>query len=167
MNGSYPTRTCVEVELPPGINICVSLIAHRNLTKSLNIRVESRSTWACCIVGPYSQAARYNADESPSNLFYSGLIGLRSFEHLLGCGSKEQKELATSHRNQLTNQLTQGITPEPTIEQYGFVASEEFSTDSTFDLVVPCLPRGALLELVPHGFFDSSKKGIQKVGKIV
>ena len=122
---------------------------------------------AVTVSGLMRQAARYNADESPSNLFYSGLIGLRSFEHLLGCGSKEQKELATSHRNQLTNQLTQKITPEPAIEQYGFVTSEEFSTDSTFDLVVPCLPRGALLELVPHGFFDSSKKGIQKVGKKV
>ena len=159
MNGSYPTRTCVEVELPPGVNISVSLIAHRNLTKSLNIeiRVESRSTWACCIVGPYSQAARYNTEETPSNLFYSGLIGLRSFEHLLGCGSREQKELAISHRNQLTDQLTQSIADEPSIVQYGFVTSDEFSTDSTFDLVVPCLPRGALLELVPHGNFDSSK----------
>ena len=35
--------------------------------------------------------------------------------------------------------------------QFGFVTSDEFSSavNSMFDLVVPCLPRGALLEIVP------------------
>ena len=51
----------------------------------------------------------------------------------------------------------QSIQEEVEIVQYGFVVSDEFHTESTFDLVVPCLPRGALLELVPHGQFDSAQ----------
>lgn len=51
----------------------------------------------------------------------------------------------------------QGANDEPIIEQYGFVTTEEFTTGTAFDLVVPCLPRGALLELVPFGFFENGQ----------
>ena len=51
-----PTRTCVEIELPPSVPFIISLLAFRPLqpsaTKSF-LHVESRSNWASCIVGPY------------------------------------------------------------------------------------------------------------------
>ena len=112
-----PTRTCVEIELPPSVPFIISLLAFRPLqpsaTKSF-LHVESRSNWASCIVGPYrfkdlqtfltnipyfvadlrmfacswrslqSQAAVLKTGASGTNLFYSGLIGLKSFEHLMG-----------------------------------------------------------------------------------
>ena len=53
--------------------------------------------------------------------------------------------------------MMKSIDEEVKIVQYGFVVSAEFNTESTFDLVVPCLPRGALLELVPHGQFDRAQ----------
>ena len=53
--------------------------------------------------------------------------------------------------------MMKSIDEEVKIVQYGFVVSDEFNTESTFDLVVPCLPRGALLELVPHGQFDRAQ----------
>ena len=107
MGSNYPTRTCVEIELPSHSPIIISLshwfnidlisvesplltltlLNHNSAIKAVkrtNLRVESRSNWASSIVGPYSQAATYLFNEKISNLFYSGLIGLRSFEHLLG-----------------------------------------------------------------------------------
>ena len=65
--------------------------------------------------------------------------------------------MALKHRQRLTDFMMQSIHEEVEIVQYGFVVSDEFHTESTFDLVVPCLPRGALLELVPHGQFDSAQ----------
>ena len=122
-----PTRTCVEIELPPSVPFVISLLAFRPLQSSASksfLHVESRSNWASCIVGPYrfkgfqtvlpniprvvrltnvrfipsqviyswrsfeSQAALLKTRSSNSkcgtNLFYSGLIGLKSFEHLMG-----------------------------------------------------------------------------------
>ena len=74
-----------------------------------------------------------------------------------GCGATEQRTLAHQHQQRLTELMVRGANAEPVIEQYGFVTSSEFSTESTFDLVVPCLPRGALLELVPFGFFENGQ----------
>ena len=51
-----PTRTCVEIELPPSVPFIISLLAFRPLHPSANksfLHVESRSNWASCIVGPY------------------------------------------------------------------------------------------------------------------
>ena len=66
MNGNYPTRTCVEIELPPQTNIVVSLIATDRIQRGVNVRVESRSTWASCIVGPYRQIENVNFDRASS-----------------------------------------------------------------------------------------------------
>ena len=66
MNGNYPTRTCVEIELPPQTNIVVSLIATDRVQRGVNVRVESRSTWASCIVGPYRQIENVNFDRASS-----------------------------------------------------------------------------------------------------
>jgi len=69
-----------------------------------------------------------------------------------GCGSTEQSSLAISHRNAIREQLINND-HDYSHQQYGFVISPEIKSadpaESTFDLVVPCLPRGAMLELVP------------------
>ena len=164
MGNHSPTRTCVEIELPPSVPFVISLLAfrplHPNSTKSF-LHVESRSNWASCIVGPYSQAVVLKTNSINSNLFYSGLIGLKSFEHLMGCGSRNQSVLAVSHRDAITINMLGGELDSNSdldgfdLAQFGFVTTEEFSSDdnnSSFDLVVPCLPRGALLEIVPHRY---------------
>ena len=68
--------------------------------------------------------------------------------------------LAVSHRDAITTNMLGGELNSSNSDldgfdlvQFGFVTSDEFSSDtnnSSFDLVVPCLPRGALLEIVPH-----------------
>ena len=69
--------------------------------------------------------------------------------------------LAVSHRDAITLNMLGGSLDSNSgdftdldgfdLVQFGFVTSDEFSSSvsSTFDLVVPCLPRGALLEIVP------------------
>lgn len=111
----------------------------------------SRSNWACSIVGEYSQGAVVYSGMYPS-LFMSGIIGLRPFEHLLGCGGMRQIKLCTSHRDQIQKLLAPNLTR---LTQYAFITSEQLtSVDQTnqnsFFIVVPCLPRGALVEIVPH-----------------
>ena len=70
--------------------------------------------------------------------------------------------LAVSHRDAITTNMLGGELNSSNSDldgfdlvQFGFVTSNEFSSDtnnSSFDLVVPCLPRGALLEIVPHRY---------------
>ena len=70
--------------------------------------------------------------------------------------------LAVSHRNAITINMLGGELDSSNSDldgfdlvQFGFVTSDDFCSDDTnscFDLVVPCLPRGALLEIVPHRY---------------
>ena len=75
-----PTRTCVEIELPPSVPFVISLLAFRPLKSSASksfLHVESRSNWASCIVGPY----RFKGLQTVlPNL---GLFGLRMFASFL------------------------------------------------------------------------------------
>lgn len=55
---SPPSRTCVSVVLPTGINIMVDCIAYDESTSSprISLHVQSLSYWAPANIGPYSQA---------------------------------------------------------------------------------------------------------------
>lgn len=80
----------------------------------------------------------------------------------MGCGSRNQSMLAVSHRDAITENMLGGELDSSDFDlvQFGFVTSDEFCSDgniSSFDLVVPCLPRGALLEIVPHRYSIKSQ----------
>ena len=91
-------------------------------------------------------------------LFEIGLV----IDTILGCGSRNQSMLAVSHRDAITINMLGGELDSNNCDldgfdlvQFGFVTSDDFCSDgnnSSFDLVVPCLPRGALLEIVPHRY---------------
>ena len=91
-------------------------------------------------------------------LFEIGLV----IDTILGCGSRNQSMLAVSHRDAITINMLGGELDSNNSDldgfdlvQFGFITSEDFCSDgnnSSFDLVVPCLPRGALLEIVPHRY---------------
>ena len=85
-------------------------------------------------------------------MYLSGIIGLRPFEHLLACGFDRQSDLCISHRDQIAKLLTPNL---KRLTQYAFITSVQLiaadhSSPNLFYLLVPCLPRGALLEIVPH-----------------
>ena len=83
----FPTRLCVEVDLPTNISFIMNILAIRENDESKKLKIGSRSNWACSVVGPYSQASVVKSDNFGA-LYLSGIIGLRPFEHLLGMDQK-------------------------------------------------------------------------------
>jgi diphthine-ammonia ligase len=54
-NVSPPSRACVGVDLPEGVNVMLECIARRDNTRKA-LHVQGLSYWAPANIGPYSQA---------------------------------------------------------------------------------------------------------------
>lgn len=50
-----PARVCISARLPQGVNCQLSVSAARDLKHKTGLHVQSRSYWAPCNIGPYSQ----------------------------------------------------------------------------------------------------------------
>ena len=69
-----------------------------------------------------------------------------------GCGFERQNVLSSSHRDKIQGLMAPNLAR---LAQYAFVTSAQLtaadqSNSNAFFLVVPTLPRGALIEIAPH-----------------
>ncbi|KAM5540426.1 hypothetical protein V8D89_005884 [Ganoderma adspersum] len=159
---SPPARACVAVDLPPPIRVRLDCIAYaeRNAQKRQALHVQGLSYWAPANIGPYSQAITVS-----ERVFISGQIGLIPSSLSLPSPQILAVEAALSfqHVHRVVDALktnsgggwlghTQGIiywlarkADVPAVRAASAAYAEDASVPTVF-LVVPELPRGALIE---------------------
>ncbi|KAJ7180235.1 hypothetical protein C8R43DRAFT_1093586 [Mycena crocata] len=157
---SPPARACVAVDLPHPYRVRLDCIAHSRSTERHALHVQSLSYWAPANIGPYSQAIMVD-----DRVFISGQIGLIPGSLSLPSPQCLASETALSlqHVNRVTDVLIANTgggwightqlalywlanASDLSAVKHGHSVFEEEATAPTLFLVVPRLPKNALVE---------------------
>lgn len=158
-----PTRVCVECPLPEGCQVVLEAVAfrpryavdsHDNEHKRHTMHVQGISHWAPANIGPYSQSTR--VDEIT---YISGQIALvPGSMTLIDGGIRPQCKLALRHISRVAKAMNAHGQLRDVVQGICFVTNptyitearrqwERRTTNAIMDyIVVPALPRGALVE---------------------
>lgn len=158
-----PTRVCVECPLPEGCQVVLEAVAFRSRYVSDSNDVEHRrhtmhvqgiSHWAPANIGPYSQSTRIG-----EITYISGQIALvPGSMTLIEGGIRPQCKLALRHISRVAKAMNAHGQLRDVVQGICFVNNPSFitearrqwerrTTNAIMDyIVVPALPRGALVE---------------------
>ncbi|XP_059481869.1 uncharacterized protein LOC132200428 [Neocloeon triangulifer] len=162
--GEPPVRACLEVGLPENFPVLLEATAHKTPQQESSeepelpkqaLHVQSLSHWAPASIGPYSQAVRVD-----SVVQVAGQIALdpSSGQLLQGAGVQAQCLLAIRHVSRILAAMNSRFELQDVVQGVCYLTSrhavqtvrqlwERRTTNAIVDFViVPALPRGALLE---------------------
>lgn len=170
-----PARICVELPLHESVIFNLEIIASQ--TKSQTIHIESVSSWAPAMIGPYSQQV-----ETENYLAFAGMIGLIPSSMKMEASISGQMNLAENHIQAIFDYgLKEGrsqrrnlFNDEPFSEKYQNRLSLLWNRDPTStpknstDLEIKCrnLPKNANIEIEDFALLNSEKPTIHQFGSI-
>ncbi|XP_054259773.1 uncharacterized protein LOC128984473 isoform X2 [Macrosteles quadrilineatus] len=150
-----PVRVCVEAPLPPECPIVLEATAHRRAEVARHtMHVQTISHWAPANIGPYSQAVRIG-----DVIYVAGQIALvPGSMQLVQGGIRRHSRLVLRHVDRVIRAMDPNTQIRDVVQGVCYVTNAAYIAEArrewerrtnnaiTDYVVVPALPRGALLE---------------------
>ncbi|XP_067011966.1 uncharacterized protein [Anabrus simplex] len=152
-----PVRICVECPLPVGTSVVLEGLCYRNSRPGIRkhtMHVQGVSHWAPANIGPYSQAVRVE-----DIIYVAGQIALvPGTMQLVEGGARKQCRLSLRHVGRIIKAMDPNTQLRDVVQGICYVTHPSYIPDARREwekrtnnaivdyVVVPQLPRGALLE---------------------